>query len=506
MENMDARIMNQTQQKGNSEIDSKDMDVITQVKLNHQLEEWKILNEYINKMDLGYSQAVVIIVSVFSILTAVLAGNNNYGIIVVPVGIEAVCAYLSYQFRITAILRGHLAALEKKMNHEIGDETHLWNSVLVETYMAHNNSINSLMLVPMFFAIFIITIYCFCLTVSFMPHIPYGKIWLALYWIVILVVAIIIIKPFFQNEIIRYDTENEGEVIGRYREYIKTRGDNRKKQKFQYEEETSKKDNEPSKERLVQVLSIALINIVLSVGVFSALYCFWWKPNAIDMNLPGLEAYYAATFGDGIFLSMFLASGFFFLLQNCLILDKGQNKMPILSVKAFLLGTLVGVCVQVSWLVSDSTRLNWTLDRVHHFNLAGYYHAVYFVVMLGLVLSIIGRTMQIYLKNKTIKSKSAVTVMWISLMGYWFMHYLDDQSDADSNRILLIVTVCICIIVFMGCSIKLWKHTVKIQVINIGVIVIFAISMTVVCIVIANNPEYNHDVLKLLNSINTWLR
>lgn len=310
-------------QRGDS---SSSMDSQAQIRLEHQLEEWKMLNDYVNKMDLGYSQAVVIIVSVFGIITA-LFGQKNFesfssAIFVVPVGIEAVLAYLSYQFRITAILRGHLAALEKKMNAEIGDDTHLWNSVLMETYMARNNSINSKMLVPMFFAVFIMAVYSIYLTLSLIPTITYGKVIVPLYWVVIAIVAAIIIKPFMQNEIVRYDTEKEEEVIKKYTEYARVRDDDRKYKNFKYEEGVSKKQKMEQQKDLTHSIVIAIMNAILSVGVFTLLYCCWWKPQNTNVNLPGLENYYAATIGDGIFFSTFLGSGAFFLSKNRILSRK----------------------------------------------------------------------------------------------------------------------------------------------------------------------------------------
>lgn len=42
------------------------------------------------------------------------------------------------------ILRGHLAALEREMNDTLEEDVHMWNSALVETFMAHNNSISGI--------------------------------------------------------------------------------------------------------------------------------------------------------------------------------------------------------------------------------------------------------------------------------------------------------------------------------------------------------------------------
>lgn len=87
--------------------------------LEHELEEWKSLNEYINAMDMGYYQILIITISIFTAIVAVVTSDIVTEelikiVFIVPLGIVSVFSYLSYQFRITAILRGHLAALEKK--------------------------------------------------------------------------------------------------------------------------------------------------------------------------------------------------------------------------------------------------------------------------------------------------------------------------------------------------------------------------------------------------------
>ena len=87
--------------------------------LQHQLEEWKYLNEYINKMDTGYQQTFVLLVALFTGIIMYISKDVNliisYVIFLIPLGIISILAYVSYQFRITAILRGHLAALEEDM-------------------------------------------------------------------------------------------------------------------------------------------------------------------------------------------------------------------------------------------------------------------------------------------------------------------------------------------------------------------------------------------------------
>ena len=129
--------------------------------LKHQLEEWHSLNEYLNELDLGYLKMLTILVSICTLASGIIVIGNiklsQYTLMLVPLAIIGILACLSYQFRITAILRGHLAALEEQMNTKLGESIHLWNSALVDTYMANNNMLNQIFAVIVISAFIIST-------------------------------------------------------------------------------------------------------------------------------------------------------------------------------------------------------------------------------------------------------------------------------------------------------------------------------------------------------------
>lgn len=191
--------------------------------LEHQLEEWKLLNGYINSIDLSYQQPFVIIMAIIAGLATFLSeesGEFKLALFILPLGLAAVTAYVSYQFRIVAILRGHLARLEERMNETLGENVHMWNSALVETYMAHNNVVNNWMMVPMFaFCIFVL-LYCLVDTWNMVLQ---GNVnfWIcAVYWAVVLGSFLLIIAPpFLRNGKIRYRTYHEEDVWRDYAEY-----------------------------------------------------------------------------------------------------------------------------------------------------------------------------------------------------------------------------------------------------------------------------------------------
>lgn len=203
--------------------------------LQHQLEEWKYLNEYVNKMDTGYQQTFVILVTLLTGIIAFISKDIKstivYGIFLIPLGIIAMLAYVSYQFRITAILRGHLAALEDDMNKTLHKNVHLWNSALVETFMAHNNSINSRMMVPMMFFVGALAIYCMVVTYWILDKNSLLIILWVGYWLMVIILACIVILPFFMNECIRAETYDEEKVVKNYKKYLQM-----KQYSFRYDE------------------------------------------------------------------------------------------------------------------------------------------------------------------------------------------------------------------------------------------------------------------------------
>lgn len=191
--------------------------------LEHQLEEWKLLNEYINNIDISFQQPFVIIMGIIAGIAAFLdtgSDGTKLALFILPIALASVTAHVSYQFRVVAILRGHLARLEERMNKILGKNIHMWNSALVETYMAHNNSINNRMMGPM--VVFCILIVAYCFVATWSMHIQ-GEValWVFIvYWLVVLVSYIgINLPPFFQNEKIRHCTYHEEDVWKAYAGY-----------------------------------------------------------------------------------------------------------------------------------------------------------------------------------------------------------------------------------------------------------------------------------------------
>lgn len=201
-------------------------------KLNHYVNEWTMLNQYVNDLDRGYEKFLSLIALIaggtITLLTFISDGkHDNYSFVfyIVPLAFLAVFGVLSYQFRTTAILRGHLARIEDEMNAILNKKIYMWNSALVEVYMAHKNIPNNFLMVPIMLFIIGIIIVCVFQTV-FTGNIIFNIV----YWIIVLGITIVVLIPFLRNEIFRHETYNTDDIIQKYENY-----------KVEYKEKLNKK-------------------------------------------------------------------------------------------------------------------------------------------------------------------------------------------------------------------------------------------------------------------------
>lgn len=95
----------------------------------------------------------------------------------------------------------------------------------------------------------------------------------------------------------------------------------------------------------------------------------WWNVLPRNAELHGLYYYKAATWGDGICLPLLTGA----LYYICKYVRKSDNKKGYSIIGVFT--GLLGFGVQVSWLLDNNIVLNWTIPKVHYFNVAGFWHA-----------------------------------------------------------------------------------------------------------------------------------
>lgn len=129
---------------------------------------------------------------------------------------------------------------------------------------------------------------------------------------------------------------------------------------------------------------------------FVVMYLLWRKIGTIN-ELPGFFDYHAATYGDGICLPILVGAGIAFLKNN-------KRDCELVHIRKCrwiaIVMALIGGLIQASWLISDRTALNWSIPIQHHFNIAGWYHSIFFISMFGVIAYLLAR-IWCTIRNKT---------------------------------------------------------------------------------------------------------
>lgn len=111
--------------------------------------------------------------------------------------------------------------------------------------------------------------------------------------------------------------------------------------------------------------------LLVLVAGFGGLFVLWlagsWR-----RDLPGLFDYRSATIGDALLLPLIVG----LLVAAASRLRSAPRERAWARLGAAL-GLGLAVTTQVLWLTDDGPRANWTLPEPHHFNFAGWYHAVF---------------------------------------------------------------------------------------------------------------------------------
>ena len=174
----------------------------------------------------GISLMLAVVTGILAIIFAAGAeGAVRFVFFLIPPVLTVILAFIGYQFRVTAILRGHLAHLEQSMNKKLKQDVHLWNSALVEMFMAKNNEINTFIMGPSLFAVGIVIVVSVYFTYGVCCDIDcYGMAIFAVYWLLEAALAAVILVSFLRNETIRRTTERcREEYVGEYKAFLETK-------------------------------------------------------------------------------------------------------------------------------------------------------------------------------------------------------------------------------------------------------------------------------------------
>ena len=187
--------------------------------------------------------------------------------------------------------------------------------------------------------------------------------------------------------------------------------------------------------------------IVLGACVFFAgfvmLNIMWmhWKAANPDSSLPGLYYYKAATIGDGLCLPLLVFSLSCYSFLNRIESYETRKKARRRSCLIGVASAIVGLVIQVSWLLREGGGHNWTIPEDHHFNYAGWYHAFFFVCMFGVIAFFLAETFQN--RKYGVSDLSRVDHLLFGILSFSSAYYimlqrLDDMSDNYSDTSIII--------------------------------------------------------------------
>lgn len=194
-----------------------------------------------------------------------------------------------------------------------------------------------------------------------------------------------------------------------------------------------------------------LWGILGALGVFAfgfTMMYLLWKMIGSSNGLPGLFYYRAATFGDALCLPVLTGSMVAFNQYNIKWRLQGRHKK--ISCIVALVASAIAVLIQASWLIRDDTALNWSIPLQHYFNLAGWYHSLFFIVMFGVIAYQISN-MWFVMRNKQEEYawSERVQIMLFSFSGslFLFMFVTDDYgSYLPLENLICIVAVGILVL------------------------------------------------------------
>ena len=199
---------------------------------------------------------------------------------------------------------------------------------------------------------------------------------------------------------------------------------------------------------------VAALVLIFGFGAMCLLYYVWKKSNP-DSPLPGLFYYKAAAIGDPFCLPLLIGTLFYHHVYQ----GKTPGTFGKASIIACIITLLIGIAVQAEWLINDNTGLNWSLPETHHFNLGGWYHAVFFVVILAVIAILLTE----YLGYSTALPHALLDfLIFFAAIFFCLLHYLDDyinnEQPVRSLLLAAIVTTGFCMILKAFQQFKLKTH------------------------------------------------
>ena len=196
----------------------------------------------------------------------------------------------------------------------------------------------------------------------------------------------------------------------------------------------------PSLKKSILAGCVTSLSVFLAgFGVMCFLYNHWLQTDAVLYpGLKGLFDYKASSWGDAICLPLIIGAGTAYITYFK-TRTASHSKAPVIC---GLLGALIGGIVQYDWIASDTTLLNWSIPVQHQFNLAGWWHAGFFVGVCFAVLYLAAYIFIIDIKLNPRKENAALIqetpvysfysvcqfIIWFCALLFIHFHFIDDYS------------------------------------------------------------------------------
>ncbi len=172
---------------------------------------------------------------------------------------------------------------------------------------------------------------------------------------------------------------------------------------------------------------------VFIFGFFAmySIFLLWLSENS-SSDLPGLFYYKAAALGDPICLPLVTGALYCHYSYNNETFFSFQKISIIIAILAFM----VGIAIQAEWLINDNTKLNWSIPELHYFNLGGWYHAAFFVIVLSLITLLLTE----YIWYSTVPPNYIIDFfIYFSAIFFGLLHHIDDFIDINNQVVSLLL-------------------------------------------------------------------
>lgn len=179
-------------------------------------------------------------------------------------------------------------------------------------------------------------------------------------------------------------------------------------------------------------VTIWFLVLIFGWGVMRA----FWELNykyAYD-GMETLPYYLSANWGDALILPTICAIGYVEIRISW------RSVSRIVACVSGVFGFAVGVLTQIQWNLDANIVRNWTFNRAGGFNLPGWYHAAFLIVMCGALTSLIGVALHVGLNRRNWEHSSALRYMTVGYLLVLFSCLLATDNLRQVNGVIPLST------------------------------------------------------------------